>query len=141
MIALGLHNIHYPAQSDLAIREVGECGTRRRTSLVAQSHPAVNPFLRSSAPVNPALFPIPEALCVDVSSSLTAVAVPCWRRLQAHSYLPTFTRARIFLRCTSCGNETPGWVLNAPPPRLRFAGHPKRHTGWLTKPPRSATRG
>jgi hypothetical protein len=25
---------------------------------------------------------------------------------------------RLFLRCVNCGHESPGWTLDAPPPRL-----------------------
>lgn len=137
---LGLHNIHYNAQSDLANREVGERRTRSRATFVAQSSSPVNPFFRSSAPTSPVLFPLSEALCVDVSSR-PAIAVPCWRRLRAHSYELRFRNSCLmFLKCTTCGRETAGWALNAPPPRLRFAGDPRRHIGWLTKPPRSGGR-
>jgi len=28
---------------------------------------------------------------------------------------------RVFLRCAECGRETPGWTLDLPAPRQRFA--------------------
>lgn len=134
-MTLGLHNIHYRAQSDLANREVGESGTRRRTSLVAQSPAPVNPFRSSPTLVSPVLFPLPEALCVDPPSRPARGAVSCWLRLQPHSYLLKFEPGRLCLLCTSCGRETPGWELNGAPPRLRFAGAPRRHIAWSTRSP------
>jgi hypothetical protein len=38
-----------------------------------------------------------------------------WR---AHDRLPQFTDGRMFLRCMSCGHETPGWELNEVPPTV-----------------------
>jgi hypothetical protein len=31
-----------------------------------------------------------------------------------------FERDRLTLRCVSCGHESTGWGLDAPPPRVRF---------------------
>jgi hypothetical protein len=33
----------------------------------------------------------------------------------------------MFLRCTSCGFETPGWDTGDRRPRLRFEGDARRH--------------
>jgi hypothetical protein len=34
---------------------------------------------------------------------------------------------RMFLRCTSCGHETPGWITSERRPRSRFDGDRRRH--------------
>jgi hypothetical protein len=36
--------------------------------------------------------------------------------LHGHDTLLQFEQERMFLRCTSCGHETPGWELNETPP-------------------------
>lgn len=33
--------------------------------------------------------------------------------LHGHDALLSYERGRIFLRCTSCGHETPGWEIRA----------------------------
>jgi hypothetical protein len=33
----------------------------------------------------------------------------------------------MFLRCTSCGHETPGWETGDRLPRPRFSGDARRH--------------
>ena len=47
--------------------------------------------------------------------------------LQGHDPLLVFEENRMFLRCTSCGHETPGWGTGDRRPRLRFAGDATRH--------------
>ena len=47
-------------------------------------------------------------------------------RLRGHDNLLHFGENRIFLRCTSCGRETPGWAIDDPSPQLRFHGDPSR---------------
>jgi hypothetical protein len=47
--------------------------------------------------------------------------------LQGHDPLLQVTDGRMFLRCTSCGHETPGWTTAARGPRLRFSGDSARH--------------
>jgi hypothetical protein len=39
-----------------------------------------------------------------------------WCGLHGHDALLQFEQDRIFLRCVSCGHETPGWDLNEAPP-------------------------
>jgi hypothetical protein len=39
-----------------------------------------------------------------------------WCGLHGHDSLLQFEQDRIFLRCVSCGHETPGWDLNEAPP-------------------------
>lgn len=39
-----------------------------------------------------------------------------WCGLHGHDSLLQFEHDRIFLRCVSCGHETPGWDLNETPP-------------------------
>lgn len=141
MKPLGLHNIHYRAQCDLANRKVGVRAPLGGTPLVAHSRSAVKtlpPFLRPSVPVVPVLQPRSEVLCVDGSSTsgaASAVSSHCWLRLRRHSQLLLLSRDRLFLKCQTCGCETPGWEFTEAPPRLRFAGDPRRHTGWLTTGP------
>jgi hypothetical protein len=36
--------------------------------------------------------------------------------LHGHDTLLQFEQDRMFLRCVSCGHETPGWCLDEPPP-------------------------
>jgi hypothetical protein len=36
--------------------------------------------------------------------------------LHGHDALLQFGQDRMFLRCVSCGHETPGWELNEAPP-------------------------
>lgn len=38
-------------------------------------------------------------------------------------------RTRMVLRCTSCQHETLGLSPASTPPRLRYAGDPRRHAG------------
>jgi hypothetical protein len=49
-------------------------------------------------------------------------------RLHGHDALLQFDRNRMFLRCASCGYETPGWEVNQHEPRLRFHGEGHRST-------------
>ena len=57
-----------------------------------------------------------------------------WRRVQyalcslhGHDPLLHFDQNRMYLRCASCGHETPGWELDERRPRLRFQGDAERH--------------
>lgn len=47
--------------------------------------------------------------------------------LHGHDPLLVFEDGRMFLRCTSCGHETPGWNTGERRPRPRFAGDMARH--------------
>jgi hypothetical protein len=47
--------------------------------------------------------------------------------LQGHDPLLQVEAGRMFLRCTTCGYETPGWTTEARGPRLRFGGDRERH--------------
>ncbi len=56
-----------------------------------------------------------------------------WARLQyflcslhGHDPLLHFDEHRMYLRCASCGHETPGWELDQRRPRIRFRGDPAR---------------
>jgi hypothetical protein len=45
-------------------------------------------------------------------------------RLQGHDNLLHFGTARMFLKCTSCGRESPGWTIrDTRPPGRRSDGH------------------
>jgi hypothetical protein len=47
--------------------------------------------------------------------------------LHGHDPMLQFERGRMFLRCTSCGHETPGWETADRLPRPRFSGDARRH--------------
>ena len=47
--------------------------------------------------------------------------------LQGHDPLLQVEAGRMFLRCTTCGYETPGWTTEGRGPRLRFQGDRARH--------------
>ena len=46
--------------------------------------------------------------------------------VQGHDTLRQFERGRMYLKCISCGYETPGWVLDGPPPRVTATGDSRR---------------
>jgi hypothetical protein len=46
--------------------------------------------------------------------------------LHGHDNLLQFEHDRMFLRCASCGHETPGWELNEAPPTLKLRGDERR---------------
>jgi hypothetical protein len=54
----------------------------------------------------------------------------CW--LRAHVDLLHHAPGRLYLRCTECGRETPGWTLDRPVPRARFLGR-EREEGFQNK--------
>ena len=47
--------------------------------------------------------------------------------LGGHDPLLQVNDGRMFLRCSTCGHETPGWTMSARGPRHRFAGDHARH--------------
>jgi len=48
--------------------------------------------------------------------------------LHGHDNLLQFEQERMFLRCVSCGRETPGWSLNEAPPTVTARNEARRHT-------------
>ncbi len=48
--------------------------------------------------------------------------------LHGHDRLLHFEGNRMFLKCATCGHETPGWAIDERRPQLRFAGEPRRHS-------------
>jgi hypothetical protein len=44
-----------------------------------------------------------------------------------HDALLQFGEDRMFLRCVSCGHESPGWTLDEIPPTVTFRGDARRH--------------
>ena len=46
--------------------------------------------------------------------------------LHGHDTLMQFEKERVFLRCTSCGYETPGWMLTEAAPNTVQRGDPRR---------------
>jgi hypothetical protein len=47
--------------------------------------------------------------------------------LHGHDTLLQFEQERMFLRCVSCGHETPGWQLNETPPTVSVHADDRRH--------------
>jgi hypothetical protein len=47
--------------------------------------------------------------------------------LNGHDNLLQFEQDRIFLKCASCGHESPGWELTETPPPVRLHGDARRH--------------
>jgi hypothetical protein len=47
-----------------------------------------------------------------VGVRLLNVARQVWCGVHGHDSLLQFERDRMFLRCVSCGHETPGWEIN-----------------------------
>lgn len=47
--------------------------------------------------------------------------------LNGHDPVLQVERGRMFLRCTTCGHESPGWTTSGRGPRPRFGGDPARH--------------
>jgi hypothetical protein len=52
--------------------------------------------------------------------------------LHGHDSLLQFEQDRMFLRCVSCGHQTPGWELNETPPTVTLRGDARHHR--LTRP-------
>jgi len=48
-------------------------------------------------------------------------------RFRGHDMLPQFNSNRLFLKCMSCGHESPGWQLAGTHPVARFRGDARRH--------------
>jgi hypothetical protein len=46
--------------------------------------------------------------------------------LHGHDSLLQFEQERMFLKCVSCGRETPGWSLNEAPPTVTARGDSRR---------------
>lgn len=51
--------------------------------------------------------------------------------LRGHDRLLLFEDQRLALKCVSCGHETPGFVLDAPPPTVTVPGDRYRHRSYL----------
>ena len=47
--------------------------------------------------------------------------------MHGHDNLLQFERDRMFLRCVSCGHESPGWELTETPPTVTEVGDASRH--------------
>jgi hypothetical protein len=46
--------------------------------------------------------------------------------MHGHDSLLQFQQDRMFLRCASCGHETPGWSLNEAPPTITMRADARR---------------
>ena len=53
--------------------------------------------------------------------------------LHGHDNLLQFERDRMFLRCVSCGHESPGWEMTETPPTVTEVGDASRHA--IVRPP------
>jgi hypothetical protein len=53
--------------------------------------------------------------------------------MHGHDNLLQFGRDRMFLRCVSCGYESPGWELTETPPTVTEVGDARRHV--IVRPP------
>jgi hypothetical protein len=53
--------------------------------------------------------------------------------MHGHDNLLQFERDRMFLRCVSCGHESPGWALTETPPTVTEVGDASRHA--IVRPP------
>jgi len=53
--------------------------------------------------------------------------------LHGHDNLLQFEQDRMFLKCVSCGRETPGWSLDEAPPTVTVRGDERKHV--LARPP------
>ncbi len=77
-----------------------------------------------------------EIVTQPVTAVETAPGKPfsrIWKQVQSmlcglhgHDSLLHFDQNRIYLRCASCGYETPGWELDEKRPRIRFRGDARR---------------
>jgi hypothetical protein len=47
--------------------------------------------------------------------------------MHGHDNLMQFERDRMYLRCVSCGHESPGWELTETPPTVTEVGDATRH--------------
>jgi hypothetical protein len=47
--------------------------------------------------------------------------------MHGHDNLLQFEQDRMFLRCVSCGHESPGWELTEAPPTVTEQGDATRH--------------
>lgn len=50
-----------------------------------------------------------------------------WCGLRGHDEVLAYEGARVLMRCTSCGHDSPGWDTSGRGPRKRFEGDAKRH--------------
>lgn len=53
--------------------------------------------------------------------------------MHGHDNLLQFERDRMYLRCVSCGHESPGWALTETPPTVTEIGDATRHA--IVRPP------
>ena len=61
-----------------------------------------------------------------------AIMVTNWIRetycgLHGHDSLLQFGHDRMFLKCVSCGYESPGWELTETPPTVKMSGNAAHH--------------
>lgn len=44
-----------------------------------------------------------------------------------HNKVLHFEGERMFMRCTHCNHDSPGWEIKGERPQIRYAGDPRRH--------------
>jgi hypothetical protein len=56
--------------------------------------------------------------------------------MHGHDTLLQFEQERMFLKCVSCGHETPGWELNEAPPTVSLGREhvERRHVAAMPQP-------
>ena len=81
-----------------------------------------------------------DASRADDGSATTIVAKvrQLFCGMHGHDSLLQFEQDRMFLRCVSCGHESPGWELTEAPPVVTEHGDARRHA--LVRPQLSDVR-
>jgi hypothetical protein len=69
-----------------------------------------------------------EASADGFSGRIAARLHQVYCGMHGHDVLLQFRQARMFLRCASCGHETPGWSLDETPPTVTMRGDARRHS-------------
>ena len=63
---------------------------------------------------------------VGLSARVIAWVNEFYCGLHGHDHLMQFGKDRVYLRCVTCGHESPGWALAAVPPRIVVHGDARR---------------
>jgi hypothetical protein len=90
---------------------------------MATTHSA-EPVASNGLPTEPSTTPHIDA---TVSARVLAWFSALYCGLHGHDNLMQFGKDRVYLRCVSCGHESPGWALKAAPPRIVARGDARRH--------------
>jgi hypothetical protein len=71
--------------------------------------------------------PLPGGLVRTLWTRATRSIQSAMCGFHGHDPLLQVEEGRMFLRCTTCGHETPGWSVSGRGPRPRFSGDRARH--------------